>query len=145
MKLFSKLFLVFFSLIFLNSCSHTGKKKPYDYLEIYFLDPGLKFPMNIPCDALRSEMLKEKVRYKLIENEDSLKLFKHHFSTLKNDTASFNFDVKIQIIYHSLKKTDTICMGSNFNIAVNSVKKQESKDFHNFIRQNIYGSNSIFE
>jgi len=137
MKLICKTFFAMTLFVLFNFCNNS-EEKPNIFLEIYFLDPGLKFPMNITCQALRGEMLKERVKYKLIDNEDSLKLFIHHYNQLKNDSVQFNFDVKIQIVYHNFENIDTICMGSNFNISVNGEKKQESKVFHNFIRRNIY-------
>lgn len=138
MKLIYNTFFALCLIALFSSCVNSEKKKTAIFLEVYFLDPGLMFPMNINCQALRGEMLKGRVTYKLIDNEDSLKLFTHHYNQLKNDTVQSNFDVKIQVIYHHNKNIDTICMGSNFNISVNGVKKQESKVFHNFIRRIIY-------
>ncbi|SHF39536.1 hypothetical protein SAMN05444377_1082 [Flavobacterium fontis] len=140
MKLIHKTFWVLGLLLFFNGCNQFEKKQAAIFLEVYFLDPGLKFPMNISCQALRSEMLKERVKYKLIDNEDTLKLFQRYYNQLKNDTTQINFDVKMQVIYHNHAQVDSLCMGSNFNITVNGVKKKESKDFHNFIRSNVYGA-----
>lgn len=127
-------FIVFFSLI---SFKATNKKvKNNQYLEVFFLKEGLRFPMSINCSALQGSILD--VKHKKIEDKETFKIFKEEYKKLVDSNEQRDIDVRIQVVYHDEKIIDTICMGAFFDIKVNGVNKEDSKTLLKIIKDEIY-------
>ncbi|OAE90496.1 hypothetical protein [Flavobacterium psychrophilum] len=136
-----KTLVCFIIINFISSCNYFNKKPlnvNNEYLEVYYFKGSLRFPMQLNCNALHSKMFKEKVEYKKIEDDDYLKKFFIEFKKLKTVKEQTDIDVRMQIIYHTDKTIDTICMGEYFDVKVNGINKQDSKSFLNLIKNKIY-------
>ncbi|WP_163411043.1 hypothetical protein [Flavobacterium ajazii] len=118
-----------------------SKKNSYEnrkYIEVFYLKEGLRYPIQLNCNYLHSELMKKNVKYEKIDNQDFIKNFDKKYKALKTSKDQRNIDVRIQIIYHNDKIIDTICMGEHFDIQVNGINKEDSKGFLLMIKQKIY-------
>lgn len=134
-----KLFLfAIFSISMLN-CSNIKKDNQSDkYLEVFYLKEGLRFPMQLDCNVVHGELLKDKVKFKKIDDVDFMNQFINQFNQLKTSKEQRGIDVRIQVVYHNKKAIDTICMGEHFDIKVNGINKEDSKPFLKLIKDGTY-------
>ena len=118
-------------------CSNkkTEQKSFNESLECAFLQSGLRSPANISCDYLNSSDFKKYKHIKLIDNQKTLDEFKKKLKNLSSNKVQDNVDVRIQIIFSYHSKKDTICMGEYSGISINGSLMNDSKKFHNFIKE----------
>jgi hypothetical protein len=138
MKLLLYLIIPFLTLNCISKKSDKENSQSDKYLEIFYLKEGLRYPMQLNCNALHGELLKNKVKFKKIEDIDFMDKFRNEFNKLKTSKEQRDIDVRIQIIYHNKKTIDTICMGEHFDIQVNGVNKDDSKSFLKMIKDETY-------
>ena len=128
-------------IILLFSCNNTKIKKVnknQDYfIEFFYHDQGVKYPMRYTCGKLKSGNINSKPNYKKIKNKEYVQKIISYYSNLENNNEE-RFDARIHFLVHHEKKVDTICMGEYFGIVVNGVTKVDSKEFIDFIKEEIY-------
>lgn len=138
MKLSFYLIITFLTLNCISKKNDTENIKSDKYLEVFYMKEGLRYPMQLNCSVLHGELLKNKVRYKKIEDIVLLDKFTNEFNKLKTSKEQRDIDVRIQVIYHNKKAIDTICMGDYFDIQVNGINKDDSKSFLKMIKDETY-------
>jgi len=133
-----KIISIFVSTILLFGCLKKNNEEidSKQYLEVYFLKEGIRTPMSLNCNALQGELME--VKYKKIDDKKIFKKFQNEYQKLNDSKEQRDIDVRIQVIYHDSKISDTICMGEHFDIKVNGVNKQDSKDLLRIIKDEIY-------
>lgn len=124
------------------NCNLNNKPEKIDnqYLEFFYFKGNKHFPFRINCKSIRSEMFREHIKYKKIEDTEYIERFKKEYEKLKTGKKQDEIDVRTQIIFHKGKTSDTICMGSHFGIKINGVRKNDSKSFLNLIQEKMYES-----
>ncbi|MBE8725386.1 hypothetical protein C4F50_10545 [Flavobacterium sp. KB82] len=115
-------------------------KSDNQYLEFFYFKGNKLFPFRLNCKSIRSEMFRDDVKYKKIEDEKYIERFIKEYEKLKIEEKQSEIDVRMQIIFHNGKITDTICMGSHFGIKINGVRKNDSKSFLYLIQEKMYES-----
>jgi nitrate reductase beta subunit len=121
------------------NCSNIKKENQSDkYLDFFYFKGNKLFPFRINCKSIRSEMFKEDIKFKKVEDEEYFERFIKEYGKLKTDKEQSDIDTRIQIIFHNDKTVDTICMGSHFGIKINGVRKKDSKSFLNLVQEKMY-------
>lgn len=134
-----KLFLFSIFCISMLNCSNIKKENQSDkYLDFFYFKGNKLFPFRINCKSIRSEMFKEDIKFKKVEDEEYFERFIKEYGKLKTDKEQSDIDTRIQIIFHNDKTVDTICMGSHFGIKINGVRKKDSKSFLNLVQEKMY-------
>lgn len=85
-------------------------------------------------------MFRDYIKYKKIKDVKYIERFTKEYKKLTTEEKQSGVDMRKQIIFHNGKITDTICMGSHFDIKINGVKKDDSKSFLNLIQEKMYES-----
>lgn len=144
MKIISYLISVLVFLFCFCSNNNSNKKSiSSELLEINFIQKGLNSPTLISCAFMNTDSFKKSKHHKSINDTTIIKNFKNLYAELSASKIQHDIDVRIQIIYSNDKKRDTICMGEFFNITVNGVNMNDSKDFHSYIKEIIDYENTI--
>ncbi|SHH88155.1 hypothetical protein [Flavobacterium defluvii] len=131
--------IIIFSVLNCNVKNETSKAGN-QYLEFFYFKDNKLFPFRLNCKSIRSEMFRDDIKYKRIEDVKYIERFTKEYENLKTEEKQSEIDVRMQIIFHNGKITDTICMGSYFGIKINGVKKKDSKSFLNLIQEKMYES-----
>lgn len=131
--------IIIFSALNCNIKSEPSKADN-QYLEFFYFKGNKLFPFRLNCKSIRSEMFKDDIKYKKIEDREYIKRFVKEYEKLETEKKQNEIDVRMQIIFHNGKITDTICMGSHFGIKINGVRKNDSKSFLNLIQEKMYES-----
>lgn len=125
----------------LLSCNNTTFNKKSEnqtfFVEFFYHNQGAKYPMSYSCGKLISGKTDSKPNYKRINDIKFTEKVISYYSNLKN-AKDENFDARIHFLVHSQKGVDTICMGKSYGIVVNGVMKEDSDEFANFIKNEIY-------
>lgn len=133
------LVIIIFSVLNCNVKNETSKADN-QYLDFFYFKGNKLFPFRLNCKSIRSEMFRDEIKYTKIEDVKYIERFIKEYEKLKNEEKQSEIDVRMQIIFHNGKITDTICMGSHFGIKINGVKKKDSKSFLNLIQEKMYES-----
>ena len=134
-KLILILILTFISC---NETTYNNESKNQSFfVEFFYHNQGAKYPMRYSCGKLTSGKTDSKPNYKRINDKQFTEKVKSYYFNLKNAKEE-RFDARIHFLVHSQNKVDTICMGTHFGIIVNGVTKEDSEEFTNFIKDEIY-------
>lgn len=125
-------------LLLLCSCFNANKKSDIDYVEIYYLQENMRYPMRIDCAWFHSELFNDKRKYVKIQDEQFIEKFDVLYQKLNGSKGIYKVDTRIQVVIHSDKKTDTICMGEHFSTSVNGERKKDSPELLKLIKESIY-------
>jgi len=107
------------------------------FVEFFYHNKEAKYPMRYSCGKLTSGKTDSKPNYKRINDKKFTEKVISYYSNLKNSKDE-RFDARIHLLVHSQKGVDTICMGMSFGIVVNGITKEDSEEFANFIKDEIY-------
>ncbi|WP_291286996.1 hypothetical protein [Flavobacterium sp.] len=135
---------IFLTIIIFSALNCNIKNEPLKTgnkcLEFFYFKGNKHFPFRLNCKSIRSEMFRDDIKYKKIENSEYIERFTREYEKLKTEKKQNEIDVRMQIIFHNGRITDTICMGSHFGIKINGVRKIDSKSFLNVIQEKMYES-----
>ncbi|UGS22911.1 hypothetical protein [Flavobacterium channae] len=124
----------------LLSCNNSKSNKQSDntsFVEFFYHNEHAKYPMSYSCGKLTSGQTDSKPNYKKINDKEFTEKVISYYKNLK-DAKDERFDARIHFLVHSPERVDTICMGKSFGIVVNGVAKEDSEEFANFIKNEIY-------
>lgn len=93
--------------------------------------------VRIDCRWVQSSMY-QNVKNIIIRDEDFNSEFDTYHSELNESDGIYPPDVRIRILYHHGRETDTICMGEYFGIMVNGQQKEDSPKLLKLIKDRIY-------
>jgi len=135
--------LVLISVIVFLSCNKNTLKEDIKnqdfFVEFYYHNQGALYPMRYACGKLKSGNTNSNLNYKKIEGREFTEKVISYYSVLNNVNEE-RFDARIHLLVHTQKSVDTICMGEDFGVVVNGITKEDSKEFINFIKSEIYGN-----
>lgn len=132
--------IIILSLILINCKKVTPNSNSKDnnyYVEFHYYNQDTHFPMRLACGSLKSDNPNNGRNYKKLYDKEFVTKLVSYYSNLKN-TKEERFDARIQFLVHLPTKVDTICMGEYFGIVVNGTTKEDSEEFINFVKKEIY-------
>lgn len=136
--------IIIVSLILINCKKITSNDNFKDnncYVEFHYYNQGTHFPMRLACGTLKSGNPNNGRNYKKLYDKIFVNKLVSYYSNLKNAKEE-RFDARIQFLVHLPNKVDTICMGEYFGIVINGTTKEDSEEFINFVKKEIYSNGS---
>ena len=125
----------------LSNCKRTSLNTNSDdinyYAEFHYYNQDANYPMRFTCGSLKSNNPNNGRNYKKISDKVFMDKLVSYYTSLENSKDE-RFDARIQFLVHLPNKVDTICMGEYFGIVVNGVPKEDSEEFVNFVKNEIY-------
>ena len=102
------------------------KVEPSNYLEVFYIKPGIHYPMSIHCDMLRSEFFKKERLEKVINDKKFVSQFLKIYKDYRPSEKESGKDIRIQIYVHYDKRVDTLCLGEHFYTFINGKRMNDS-------------------
>ena len=130
-----KYIIVVFIAIFLMNCNGAIKNK--ESIEVYYIRDGVNYPIDINCEAIRDKGFDEIREELLINDPDFISKFKIQYRKLRPSNSNKTFNVKMQVITHFDKKSDTICIGKFNQISINGKNANDSNELILLIKNKI--------
>jgi len=117
------------------SCNSCVKKVYSDYLEFYYLRPGIRTPYGYSCGMMSKKILGEDVNFKMIDDKADFDKFISLYNKYEISKDSGSIDTRIRVFIHHKKKIDTLCLGENFNTYKNGIRMKDNKELLNLIKE----------
>jgi len=117
------------------SCNNGVKKVSSDYLEFYYLRPGIRTPYGYSCGMMSKKFLGEDVNFKMINNKADFDKFISLYNNYEISKDSGSIDTRIRVFVHYKNKTDTLCLGENFSTYKNGVRMKDNIELLNLIKE----------
>ena len=127
--------LILTAVLILSSCSNKSK----EFIEVYYLREGLRFPMTLGCGIPQSKPSKsDTYYYKEISDESFIRELVRLYQKPPQPTEMDHVDARINILFHHNNRVDTICMGEHWGVAVNGEMKGDYPELLALVKKEIY-------
>ena len=136
--------ILYFLLLFsFSNCDNTGKLDNENFLEFYYLEPGINSPFNYSCEMISKRVFEDKINYKKIVTANSVKRFMSMYEAYKISPDTSNGDIRIKVIIHQREKIDTLCLGENFRTYKNGIKVYDNQELLKYLKTLIDYENTV--
>jgi hypothetical protein len=113
------------------------KVEQSNYLEVFYIKPGIHYPMSIDCDMVRGDFLKKDRLEIVISNKKFVSQFFKIYKNYRPSLKESGKDTRIQIYVHYNKRVDTLCLGEYFYTFINGKKMNDSPELLELVKKQL--------
>ena len=129
----TKILAISILILFLIGCE---KKDPENYLEVFYLKPGMSYPMSVQCDWINSDFYKADAKYLKITDSEFISKFMKLYRNYETVEKS-SIDVRIQVLVHQKRIVDTLCLGEFFHTQINGETQNDNENLLKLLKTKI--------
>lgn len=107
------------------------------------MGPNISTPFSYPCSMISTDVLKEEINYKKIDDEKVFKKVSDLFNSYEASKDSAGINTRIKVLIHRNSITDTLCLGEYFSTYKNGVKVKDNEQLLSLIKETIDYKNTV--